>query len=545
MDLHGYLRAVRKGWWIVVLCVVLGALAAAVIVIRATPIYAAKLTFYVGATTTGTTATSPEATDLFLQNRAVSYANLASSDRLADMVVATADLKMNSSAVASRISGAAKLNTVLFVVTVQDSNPARALAIASAVGKDFPTMVADLDKNASAGTSPGLHVVSGPAVGASPISPRKALDLAAGIAAGLIAGLLLAVVRELLDTAVRTPEQLSELTGRPILGQVTFDSAARSSPLFLDEQHGVRRSEEFRHLRTNLSFLDVAEPVRVLVVTSSLEVEGKSTTAANLAVVAAETEARVLLIEADLRRPSVSSYLGLEHSSGLTNVLVGQVDVDDVLQRWGGDRLSVLSSGPVPPNPSELLGSSRMAALLARLREQFDMIIIDTPPLLPVTDAAVISRYADGVLLVVRHGKTKRNQVQQSMRDLDTVDARLLGSVLNMRPTRGVDSSSYYGGSYYTAPAVDNAGGVLIEDEERSADGRAAGEQALPAESGAGLDQPSSDTATEAKGSGDAGTEDESGADRGTRNPERSSNGGAPNEAPAAARLGGAGRKRR
>jgi len=191
----------------------------------------------------------------------------------------------------------------------------------------------------------------------------------------------------------------------------------------------------------------------------------------------------------------------------------------------------------VPPNPSELLGSSRMAALLTRLREQFDLIIIDTPPLLPVTDAAVISRYADGVLLVVRHGKTTRNQVQQSLRDLDTVDARLLGTVLNMRPTRGVDSSSYYGGAYYTASAVVSP--VSIEGgEERSVDGQAA-TQAQESESSAGQEQPSADAANEAREGGDAETEGESAADRATGEHGAAANGAVPSETKAASRTAG------
>ncbi len=144
----------------------------------------------------------------------------------------------------------------------------------------------------------------------------------------------------------------------------------------------------------------------VLVVTSCLDIEGKSSTVADLAVVTAETEARVLVIEADLRRPKVSSYLGLDNTSGLTNVLAGQVKVDDVLQPWGDRGLMVLASGPLPPNPSELLGSRQMGTLLENLRKRFELIIIDTPPVLPVADARVVARHADGVLLVARYGRS-------------------------------------------------------------------------------------------------------------------------------------------
>ncbi len=143
---------------------------------------------------------------------------------------------------------------------------------------------------------------------------------------------------------------------------------------------------------------------------------------------------RVILVEADLRRPKVASYLGIEGAVGLTNVLVGQVALDDVLQPWGDGRLAVLPSGTIPPNPSELLGSNPMSDLVAELRRRFDLVVIDTPPLLPVTDAAVASRHADGAVVVVRYGKTSRHHLTSALRSLEAVNARLLGTVLAMTP---------------------------------------------------------------------------------------------------------------
>jgi non-specific protein-tyrosine kinase len=198
-----------------------------------------------------------------------------------------------------------------------------------------------------------------------------------------------------------------------------------------------------RQLRTNLQFVDVDHPPRAVVVTSAVPGEGKSTTAANMAITFAQAGSRVLLIEGDLRRPKVAEYLGVEGAVGLTNVLVGQVGIDDVLQPWGRSGLWVLPSGSVPPNPSELLASQNMTELLRDLETRFDLILIDAPPLLPVTDGAVAAARADGALLVVRYGHTTRAQVQLAVESLEAVDAHLLGCVFNMAPAKGGSAYSY------------------------------------------------------------------------------------------------------
>ena len=211
------------------------------------------------------------------------------------------------------------------------------------------------------------------------------------------------------------------------------------------------------------------KPLGVVVVTSAVAGEGKSTTAANLAVVFAEADIDVLLIEADLRRPKVADYFGLERAVGLTNVLVGQVSVDEVLQEWGSGGVTVLASGSIPPNPAELLGSQNMQVLLNELRQRFDMIIIDAPPLLPVTDAAVAAARADGALVVTRYGKTTRAQLDSAIAVLHAVDAKVIGGVLNMVPTSEARVSSMYNGyGYYE----DAAAPVAPRLQRRSAGSR-------------------------------------------------------------------------
>jgi capsular exopolysaccharide synthesis family protein len=441
MDLRGYLAAIRRSWWLVVVLAILGAATGGAVGYRATAIYAAHLTFYVSTpNSTGATAYS---TDQVAQNRANSYALLVSSDDLAQRVISTTGLALSSGTVAAEISGTAQLNTTLVNVTVKDPSPARALAIARAVGTDFPTMAAELERGTPDTAIVAVSVTSGPSVGSSPVSPRKKLEIVIGLGAGLLVGLAVAVIRALLDTSVRTAEDLTAVVKAPVVGSVGFDNGARRTPLVVGDNARSARGEAFRQMRTNLQFIDAAQPARVVVVTSSVEGEGKSTTAANLAVVYADGGAKVLLIDADLRRPKIADYLGIEGGVGLASVLAGHLPLADAVQQWGTSSLSVLASGPTPPNPSELLGSPAMRALLSDVRARYDLVIIDTPPVLPVTDASLLAAETDGAIVVFRHGKTKRGIIEATVRSLRTVNVNVLGCVLNMRPRKDAATSRY------------------------------------------------------------------------------------------------------
>jgi non-specific protein-tyrosine kinase len=289
------------------------------------------------------------------------------------------------------------------------------------------------------------------------VSPRKKLNLALGLLVGLAIGVGGAVLRETLDTSVKTSDDIQQHSGVSTIGVIGFDPDASKHPLIVHtDQHSVR-AEAFRQLRTNLQFVDIDHAPRSIVVTSSLPGEGKTTTATNLAITLSQTGLRVLVVEADLRRPRVADYLGVINAVGLTSVLAGQATLDDVIQRWGDGRMHVLPSGPTPPNPSELLGSQGMVKLLRQLEDRYDLVLLDAPPLLPVTDAAVLATSASGVLMVVRHGKTTREQLSRAAEALSTVGAHVYGAVLNMAPTKGPDAYSYayhYKEGRHPEPAV-------------------------------------------------------------------------------------------
>ncbi|GAB3146559.1 polysaccharide biosynthesis tyrosine autokinase [Micromonospora sonneratiae] len=442
MDLHDHLRVVRQRWWVVLATVVVALGVAGFLTVRAEPQYTSSVTFFV--TTPSRGVTDAYQGGLFLQQRVKSYVDLLTSDRLAQSIAADGTVGLSASAVQSRVSARVQADTVLLEATITDADQSRSLRLAEALATSFVKLVERIE------TPPGddeppvkIEVVSGPRTNPDPVSPRPVRTSVLAGLIGLVVGIGLSVLRGRTDTTIHDGTQLSQITASPLLGQIPFATDAKTSPVIVNAAGQSARAEALRKLRTNLRFVDVQEPAGVIAVTSAVQGEGKSTMACNLAIVLAEAGWRVLLVDADLRRPKVAHYLGLPSGVGLTDVLIGEVGVSEAVRPWGDRSLLVLTAGSVPPNPSELLGSKSMADLLLSLRETADIVIIDTAPLLAVTDGVVVAVQADGALLVTKAGKTSRDEVMAAAEALSSVAARLLGCVLNMAKTSATESYQY------------------------------------------------------------------------------------------------------
>ena len=423
MELRGYLHALLLRWWLVAGLAVLGAVVGLVAFLLTPAVYASTVTFYVSVPPAagGSSATATQ----YAQAKVSSYVSLVRSEESARRVVADQRLEASPASVASSITASAQLNTTLLTATVRSGTKERSLAVAQGLAHTFGPLVDELDNQGRSGEVIGIDVVSGPTLPSAPVSPDLRRFLALGLLAGLVLGALLAVLRDLLDVTVRSAAAATELVGAPTLAVV-------------DEDHDARgRAEAVRQLRTNLAFLRAAgQPTAgadVVVVTSAFGGEGKTTTALDLARSTAQAGEQVLLVEADLRRPTLGAALGLAPGPGLSDVLAGQVEAAAAIRPGGVAGLSVLPAGTVPPNPAELLSAPRMTEVVAALRSGYDRVLLDATPLLPVTDAVVCAGLADGVLLVVRWGRTSRHEVSEAVTMLEQVHAPVLGSVLNGR----------------------------------------------------------------------------------------------------------------
>jgi len=293
-------------------------------------------------------------------------------------------------------------------------------------------------------------VVAEPAeVPLRPIRPRTMTNTLLAAVVGAMIAVGAAFLIEYLDDTIKTPDDVARVSGLSTLGAIArLKETGGTRQLVAWLQTKAPESEAYRTLRTNVQFSRVDKPVRSLLVTSAGPSEGKSTTAANLAVVMAQTGQRVVLVDTDLRRPVMHKVFGVANNTGLTSALLNgdQVVLDGHLQGTEVENLSLLTSGPIPPNPSELLGSHRMARLVEKLAGQADLVIFDSPPVLAVTDAAVMGRQVDGVVLVVDAGQTREQVLGQAAGELQKTGANLLGVVLNRLDSR---RGGYYYYYYY------------------------------------------------------------------------------------------------
>ena len=441
MDLVSLGAAIRRSWWLIALVAVICVGAAAAYTTQQQPTYASHTQLFVAAQAPRSDLQDTYQGGLFTTGRVQSYARIASSPIVTTPVIEELGLRTTPTALGKRITAIAPPETVLVDITVKDSTAEGAQRIARSVAGKFATAIQSLERPAPnrKGNPPVRLSVSLPATHPSGrIAPRTTVNLVAGMALGLLLGLAAALLRARVDTRITSAARLPSVPGAVLLGTLPVDPDAVAGPVVSLRNTDPARAEALRRLRTNLRFLDPDDPPRTIVITSATEGEGRTTVAIGLAMALADAGTDVVLIEGDLRAPVFGERLGLLPTEGVAGHLVGSTPVDEQLQGWpagsSGGRLRVLTAGTVPPNPSELLGSGRMRELLVTLKEHADIVIIDAPALLPVTDAAVLASQCDGVVVVARMGRVTQPQMARALQALGHVHARVLGFVANAAP---------------------------------------------------------------------------------------------------------------
>lgn len=448
MNFQDFIKLLRSRWLTVCITTSIVILAAVAVTVFTTPLYMASTRLFVS-TASGSTLSETYQGNRFSKERVVSYAELLKGTTIAQRTIDKLGLNMTAERLQEHVTAEAKPDTVLIDLEVRDESPVRARDIANTLSDEFVALVRELE-TPEYGAPPDARVIveQRASLPSQPVVPNAARNLAIGLGLGLLLGFGLAVLRDMMDNTVKNRETFEEIAKTGLVGSIPLDKERRKSAAISFDVDRSGISEAFRKLRTNLQFIAVDSPPRVIVVTSSMPSEGKSTTAINLALALAEAGHSVVLVDGDMRRPTLHRYLDLVGSVGFSTVLSGAASLDEALQKTRFSGLTVLASGAIPPNPSELLGSQSARKLLGELRGRFDYVILDSTPLLAVTDAAILAAGADGVLLISRFGQTKRDQLIHAVGSLEGVGAPVLGAVFTMTPARGGAAYSY-SYSYY------------------------------------------------------------------------------------------------
>lgn len=436
MYLHEYLTVLRRRWKVLTLTTLLVTALAVAYTYIAEPEYAAETEIFISVESGSGTEDLLNADD-YVRNRVPSYARLMTSEVVLQPVIDELRLQERPQELASRLLVETPPDTVIISVTALDADPGTAAALANAVATSFSTAVESLEPaRTEAGAEVIRAVVVEPAsVPERPIAPQQGLYILLGLTAGLGLGVGLAVLRHILDNRIAGEESISRVTQAPVLGRLPAVRSGGRTSLIVGALSSSQLAEAIRQARTNIQFVAIPRGQRSFVITSALPGEGKTTSAINLALAHASAGRSVCLVDGDLRRPAIATLLGIEGAVGVTNVLIESATLDDVKQSWSdaSSSIDVIAAGSVPPNPAEILGSESMDTVLRTLESEYDVVIVDSPPLLPFTDAAVLASHAAGAILVVGMGKdaVSEPQLGRAVESLRAVDARILGVVIN------------------------------------------------------------------------------------------------------------------
>lgn len=437
MSLIEYGRGLRKRWVSIVLLVILGGVAG-FLVAHATP-DEYKSTGSVLVTSSYSESTSElNQGSAFVMSAMPSYVVLATSDTVLRRAIDEVGLNTTPARLRADVSAATPLGTSVIQVSGVRGSAAEARGITAAVMRSLVATLPKVSPHGAKGQSSiTASVIQNATLPAGSFLPNTKLNVVVGALIGLLVAAAYALLRRVIGDPIKGPGDIAEITDSPVLGQVLESKREMALSRLLVHDPLSPEAESVRTLGTNLNFLRVDGGLRSVVITSPRADEGKSTLALGLAVIAAESGKRALLIDADLRRPSIARKTQLEAAVGLTDVLLGDVTLEDAVQPWTSGNVTILVAGSVPPNPSQLIGSAAMRELIEACENDYDLVVIDSGPVLSVSDTLVLSHLCGGALLIARRGRTTRRAFAQALTALHNADPKLIGTALTRVPARG------------------------------------------------------------------------------------------------------------
>lgn len=443
MELRHYLTVGRRWWWFVLLAGLIAGGLAYYIASSRPPVYRATTTFFVNQTSQLGSLTYSDA--MLSQALVKTYAQMVTQPVVLSAAVDRLRIPGGVDQVSRMVSARAIRETQLFELSAESNDPAQARDLANVIAQVFiEQQRASMVVRESEEPAPdSLRVAQEALLPTEPVGARLSVTVALWVLVGLVLAAAIALLLEYLDDTVKTPEDLDRAAALPTLGAV-FRMKPSEGPVAPLMNSRSASAEAFRMVRANLEFAAVDAPISTLLVTSAGPAEGKTTTAANLAHTLAQGGKRVILADADLRRPGVHRLYTLPNRCGLSTLLLQEnPELDGMLQETATPNLWILPSGPIPPNPAELLASPRLDAVLDKLKEVADVVIVDSPPVLVTVDPVVVASRVDGTVLVIDSAKTRSDPVRRAVEALSKSGTRVLGGVLNKLNQRAA------GGYYY------------------------------------------------------------------------------------------------
>lgn len=372
---------------------------------------------------------------LMYQKLMKTYSEAIKTKDLVSKSLSKIDSDLEVSDVLNNLTVETIVDTQILKIKYRSNYTEEAMDIVKAISEEFIKTSKELVPNGK------VKIIEEAELPKSPISPNKTMNIAIGFLIGIMVGISLAFILEFLDNTFKNKEQLARELELPVVGLIL--KVIKENIFIVEKDPKSIAAERYKVLRTNIQYSSFDKKCKVIVITSSEASEGKSVISGNLSLCMAQEEKKVILIDCDLRKASLHKKFGIPNLFGLSDVVAGKMDLHEVIYRYN-ENLAILTSGNIPPNPSEMLSSKAFERLLNTLRESFDYIILDTPPILAVTDSQILSTKADGTILVVKAEKTKRDTVRDAVGYLKQVNTNIIGTVLNMVDIKRDNKYYYY-----------------------------------------------------------------------------------------------------